>query len=468
MMRSMLRTGVAVILLMLPVLALATVTFERRWHWDREDVGRSVAPTADGGYLVSGQTWAGSSQYGIVLVRTDSFGDTTSIRHVPGASNGSGYLCHLLGGDFVAAGIRNGAYVFARGLDASGDSAWSYVPSLRGRVFALTATSDGGCLIAGRDSMLDMGLIKLDSAGHEEWNRGYDDPRVQGSTAYDVAETRDSGFILCGDATDYMGSYVRLVRADSQGETLWTRLYSDPVGPSLQAICETPDRGFLAVGSEFDTLPGHSRNVVYLVRTDSTGATVWTRDIAPADTTVGSEARALCTTRDSGYVIAGTIDWGDSARAWLVKLDANADTVWTSVLPGTGRERAVDVHQTADGGYVAAGTSDPPNDSIVLFKADSLGHVEVGMAEERLTPCERIALSVEPNPASGVTSIKCTLPMNTEANLRVCDVTGRQVHSSLGIRHSEFRLDLRSMPAGVYLLRLESGSGSATRKLVIE
>lgn len=464
MMRTTRLAGTALLLLSLPALALATVTFERRWHWYNEDVGRSVALTADGGYLVSGQTWAGSSQYGIVLARTDSFGDTTSVQHLSDVNNGSGYLCRLLGGDFVAAGLRNGGRVFARGFDASGDSIWSYDQSLRGLVYALLATGDGGCLIAGRDSMLDMGLIKLDSAGHEEWNRGYDDPRVQGSAAYDVAETRDSGFILCGDAVDYMGSYVRLVRTDSQGETLWTRLYSGPVGPSLQAVCETPDRGFLAVGSEFDTL--QAQNAVYLMRTDSNGAVIWTRNISPPG--AGTEALALRETCDSGYVIAGTIDWGDSARAWLVKLDANADTIWTSVLPGNGREQANDIWQTADGGYVLAGTSDPPNDSMVLFKTDSLGYVPLGIAVGKSTVHERIALSVEPNPASGVAFVHCSLPEESRASLRLYDVTGSQVRSWLGLRTSPFRIDVRSMPAGVYLLRLESGSGSATRKLVIE
>ena len=451
-------------LLALPALALATVTFERRWHWYNEDVGRSVALTPDGGYLVSGQTWAGSSQYGIVLARTDSFGDTTSVQHLSDVNNGSGYLCRLLGGDFVAAGIRNGGHVFARGFDASGDSSWSYDPSLRGLVYTLLATGDGGCLIAGRDLMLDMGLIKLDSTGHEEWNHGYDEPLVQGSTAYGVAETRDSGFILCGDAVDYMGSYVRLVRTDSQGETLWTRLFSDPVGPSLQAVCETPDRGFLAVGSEFDTV--QAQNAVYLMRTDSNGTVVWTRNVSPLG--AGTEAMALRETRDSGYVIAGTIDWGDSARAWLVKLDASADTVWTSVLPGTGREQAEDIRQTADGGYVIAGTSDPPDDSILLVKTDSLGYITTGVAEGIPAVHERIALSVEPNPASGVALVGYSPPRASRASLRLYDVTGSQVHSWLGLRTSAFRIDVRSIPAGVYLLRLESDCGSATRKLVIE
>ena len=464
MMRVTSRVAAALLLLALPGLTLATVTFERRWHWYSEDVGRSVALTADGGYLVGGQTWVDSNQYGIVLARTDSLGDTTSVRQISGASNGSGYVCRLSGGDFVAAGLRNGAYVFARGFNSEGDSVWSYDPSVRGRVYAIIGTSDGGCLIAGRDSMLDMGLIKLDSAGHEEWKHGYDDPRVQGSTAYDVAETHDSGFILCGDVTDYIESYVRLVRTNALGETLWTRLFSGPVGPALRAVCETPDRGFLAVGSEFDTLLSHS--TVYLLRADSSGAITWTHSISLPD--AGTQATALCTTRDGGYMIAGSIDWTDSARVWLVKLDADADTVWTSVVGGRGREQAVDVKQTADGGYVVAGTSDSPNDSILLVKTDSLGLVPYGVAEEKSVFHERMVLSVEPNPASGIALVNYSLPEASGASLRLCDVTGRQVRSWVGLRTSGFRLDLRSMPAGVYLLGLESDRGSATRKLVIE
>ena len=462
--RTRYRNGTALLLLALPALALATVSFERRWHWFREDVGRSVVLTADGGYLVGGQIWVDSNEYRMVLVRTDSLGDTTSVRYVLGASNGSGYLCRLSGGDFVAAGVRSGPRVSARGFDPSGDSIWAYDSPRRSQVYALIATNDGGCVIAGRDSTLDMELTKLDSAGHEEWSHGYDDPRIQGSTAFGVAETRDGGFMLCGDATDYMGSYIRLVRTDSVGDTLWTQLISGPVGPSLRAVREMPDGGFLAVGSEFDTLG--SKSALYLLRTDSTGAILWTRNIPMPG--AGTTGLAMNTTQDGGFVVAGQIDWSDSARAWLVKLDSAADTVWTSVVGGRRREQAVDVWQTPDGGYVLAGTSDPPSDSILLVKTDSLGFAPYGVAEEKSVVHERIALSVAPNPAKGVVRIECCLPMNTPTSLRMYDVAGHRVYSSFVIRTSDFHLDLRSMPAGVYLLRLESDGGSATSKLVIE
>jgi hypothetical protein len=460
-----LRVSGILILLMLPALALATVTFERRWHWYRQNVGHSVALTANGGYLVGGETWVDTTEYGIVMARADSLGDTTSVRHLLYVGHGSGYLCGLKGGDFVAAGADGGSHLFARCYNAAGDSIWSYGPSLRGVVYALIATSDGGCVIAGRDSTLDMGAIRLDSSGNQVWAHGYDEPRVQGSMAYGVSQTRDGGFILCGDATDYMGSYVRLVRTDSAGDTLWTRLLSGPVGPSLRAICEMKDGGFLVAGTEFDTL--QSQTAIYLLCTDSIGLTRWTRSISPAG--AGTAAMAMCPTRDSGYMIAATIDWNDSSRVWLVKLKASADTSWTRALPGRGKDQAADVWQTADGGYLAVGTSDSAGGSVLLAKTDSTGYVAYGITESREEAATRLDLSVVPNPTNGTVKVEWPLPAGSEpATLRVYDSQGRLVHSSFVIRHSPFSLGLRSLPSGVYLLRLESGCGSATRKLVIE
>jgi hypothetical protein len=475
MMRAATRTGGTLMLLALPALALATITFERHWHWFQEDAGRSVELTGDGGYVVGAGTWIGGRDYGATLAWVDSLGDTVTVRHIAGLDNGAGYVCRVEDGGYVVAGTRDTLHVFAQKFGANGDSVWTYFPPHRGLVSAVIGTADGGCLIVGRipDSMYDFGMVKLRADGTEDWVRYYEEPMMFDSFARDAAQTRDSGYILCGDAHDYMGSYVRLVRTGAAGESLWARSYHGSASGSLRAVSEMPDSGFLAVGLELDTAGG--RPVLYMMRTNSAGTLLWTRDIASPG--VSTDAAALCETRDSGYVIAGTIDWGDSARVWLVKLNANADTVWTSVLPGTGREEGVDVRQTKDGGYVIAGTSDSAGGSVLLTKTDSLGRVLSGLAEVEPAVRERIALSVTPNPASGVVRIDCSLPAKASAGLRLYDVTGRLVHSTFGlglsgpcgtVRTSSFRLDLRSMPAGVYLLKLEYSGRTATRKLVVE
>jgi hypothetical protein len=53
-------------------------------------------------------------------------------------------------------------------------------------------------------------------------------------------------------------------------------------------------------------------------------------------------------------------------------------------------------------------------------------------------------------------------------SLRVFDASGRLVLSSpFGIRASSLRLDLRSIPPGVYLVRLD-GTSAQERLLVLE
>jgi len=92
-----------------------------------------------------------------------------------------------------------------------------------------------------------------------------------------------------------------------------------------------------------------------------------------------------------------------------------------------------------------------------------------GVAEDVLTEGHRrIDLSVTPNPTTGIARVSYSAPGAAGGTLRLCDVTGRQVHLSYGLRTSPLRLDLRAIPEGVYLLRLESADSSATRKLVIE
>jgi hypothetical protein len=95
--------------------------------------------------------------------------------------------------------------------------------------------------------------------------------------------------------------------------------------------------------------------------------------------------------------------------------------------------------------------------------------VSVESAGER-----RLALSVAPNPATVTSWIRFTLPVPGRARLRVHDVAGRLVRE-LASEHlpagaHEFRWDGtaangRPVSAGVYLVRLESESGTVLRKL---
>jgi hypothetical protein len=80
----------------------------------------------------------------------------------------------------------------------------------------------------------------------------------------------------------------------------------------------------------------------------------------------------------------------------------------------------------------------------------------------------RSSFSVSPNPCRASGAVQLNLgPLDHSATLRIFDAAGRLLHSTFGIRTSSFRLDLRSMPAGVYVLRLDSDGRFATARLVV-
>jgi len=80
----------------------------------------------------------------------------------------------------------------------------------------------------------------------------------------------------------------------------------------------------------------------------------------------------------------------------------------------------------------------------------------------------RPSFFVSPNPCRASGAVRLNLgPLDHSATLRIFDASGRLLHSTFGIRTSPFRLDLRSIPAGVYVLRLDTGGRFATARLVV-
>jgi len=73
-----------------------------------------------------------------------------------------------------------------------------------------------------------------------------------------------------------------------------------------------------------------------------------------------------------------------------------------------------------------------------------------------------------PNPVSGgFATVRCSQPLAGSATFEVFNASGRLVRSSFIVQRSSFRVDFRSMPAGVYLVRVTSDGASTTQKLVV-
>ncbi len=192
-----------------------------------------------------------------------------------------------------------------------------------------------------------------DPAPLQAWRRlygGSDDDR-----GYDVQETSDKGYIIVGYTSSFGAGLkdVYLIKTDIDGDTLWTKTYGgtgDDIGYSVQ---QTDDLGYIIAGhtNSFGGL-----NEVYIIKTDSDGNVVWTKLCGGAGDDMGF---AIQKTVDLGYIIAGYTDsYGAGLTdVYLIKTDANGDTLWTRTYGGTGLDVGMSVEQTADSGYIIAGST---------------------------------------------------------------------------------------------------------------
>ncbi len=235
----------------------------------------------------------------------------------------------------------------------------------RDQAFAVVPTRDGGYAVAGFTGSFGPGcyspyLIKTDARGDTVWSRCYGGPN--NDYCWSLRETRDGGFILAGaiDSIFQTGPHdVYVIKTNAQGDTLWSRVYGDTshapgkndVGKDVQ---QTLDGGYVVVGSTSSY--GAGLWDVFLIRTNAQGDTLWTRTYGGSGNDYGY---AVFPTRDSGFVIAGTTDsyGAGGGDVYLVKTNARGDTLWTRTYGGGAGEDGNCVQQASDGGYIIAGST---------------------------------------------------------------------------------------------------------------
>jgi len=116
-----------------------------------------------------------------------------------------------------------------------------------------------------------------------------------------------------------------------------------------------------------------------------------------------------------------------------------------------------------------------PDSSMPCYQGSSAGVLEfTGVEESKLLASRDLRVTVSPNPCTRSAVFRLSgsslvpSPKSLASLLRVYTPDGRPVfHSTFDIRNSSFRLDLGSMPAGIYLYRVNAGTATAEGKLVV-
>jgi hypothetical protein len=181
-------------------------------------------------------------------------------------------------------------------------------------------------------------------------------------------QTADGGYIICGRTFSFGNGNgdVYLIKTDENGDTLWTKVYGDIDTDEANSVQQTNDGGYILVGC---TSPcGSCDHKSYLIKTDANGDTIWTKTY---ESNNFKEIKSIKQTTDGGYIMVG-LDCS------LVKSDSNGTILWAKTYGGTGDDRANSIQRTTDGGFIITGTTNSfgaGNYDFNLIKTDSAGNL---------------------------------------------------------------------------------------------
>lgn len=193
---------------------------------------------------------------------------------------------------------------------------------------------------------------------------------------YSVAQMYDTGYAVVGSSSSFGAGNtdVYLLKTDKYGMAVGQKTFGGINIDQGFSISTTTDSGLVMAG--YTNSYGHGGYDMYVIKTNKNCDSTWTKTIGGTN---WDFAYSIQQTADTGFIVAGsTFSFGHGNEdMYLVKLNKNGDTVWTKTYGGIYDDQARSVKQTSDGGYILTGMSksfgDAANGDIWTVKTDSNG-----------------------------------------------------------------------------------------------
>jgi uncharacterized delta-60 repeat protein len=172
-----------------------------------------------------------------------------------------------------------------------------------------------------------------------------------------VNGTSSGGMIVAGYTTSF-GAGNRdfwVLKLDSQGSPLWQKTFGGPRDDYARSIQQTSDGGFIVAGVTKSF--GAGDYDAWVLKLRSNGSKQWQKTYGGKR---GDYAHAVRQTADGGYIIAGsTGSFGHGGMDfWLLKLNSAGGIQWEKAYGGPKDESAFAVDILPEGDFYVAGRSE--------------------------------------------------------------------------------------------------------------
>lgn len=385
------------------------VDWAKNFGGNSSDVGLSIIPTSDGGYIAFGQTnsnngdfplGAGLADFG--ALKLNGAGQAQWSRKYGGNHVDNGFYIHPTSdGGYILCGSTqssNGDFPVNKGnfdfgvvkIDANGTKQWSntYGGSGEDNPFCVKQTADGGYIVCGLSNSTngdfsqnnggayDYALVRLDGNGNLIWAKNF------GGSGDDQAKfvevTSDGSFIICGYSNSSNGDFNQnngnydygVIKVADSGTKQWAINYGGSLTDKGACIRQTNDGGYIMLGEAFSSNGAFSQNNggfdYGVIKIASTGAIEWAKNYGGTSSDLGSYINF---TNDGNYVLVGTSisangdflqnnglqDYG------VLKISTTGTKIWSRNYGGTNTDIPISIFPTADGGFIINGYSESSN-----------------------------------------------------------------------------------------------------------
>jgi hypothetical protein len=342
----------------------AATSWERVIGGAGDDIGRAVAVTRDGGFIVAGSTASkGAGNADLWLARLDAAGAVVWDKTHGGDQDDEAQAIEALddgyivaGGTVAASGKSRTAWLLR--LDGIGTRLWDDMAGVSDGYRAVRRLANGGFVLAG--TVLDQDkrhawVVAVDAKGQNA--KPFVHQKGQ-SSASDVQPVGEE-FVAVGtlDSTGKGRPGLYVVKLDARMKPVWERTFRGRDDDAYAHVLPLADGGFLVAGTtERTDRAGAAAGSGRITRLDGAGNKLWDRLIGRGKTETIS---AVAAAGSDGYVLAGSIvaRGGASEDGWLVKIDADGKILWERHFGGNGADRINDLKALPDGGFIAVGTT---------------------------------------------------------------------------------------------------------------
>ena len=466
----------------------AQITFEKAYDNDLDLRTFAVLQTSDGHYVLAGTIATTGSDLDVHLIKTDDHGDTVWTRTYRGYSTQfptgieemvdhtylvSGWTSTQIGPS------RYSAYLMK--IDAGGDTLWTRTIGPADdseQIFQIRPTGDGGYLLCGYSDEMSHNdyfyLLKVNANGDSLWRVIYNPMPGDQAQARNVLATGDGDFVVAGNVDQDGTKIAHLVKLDSSGQVRWAQTWNLGGNTLLYDVKQTPDGGYILGG--YTDATGAGGMDLLLIKTDSGGDSMWTRTYGGPSNEFGY---CVETVGSTGYVISGTTGsfGAGSNDFYLVRTNTTGDTLWTRTFGGRSQDWLQDMRLAADGGFILTGYSYSfgYGENSYLVKTNGEGKV-TGVEHIQVTTLGTFRLEQNyPNPFNPVTTIRYQLPVSSAVDLSVYNLLGQKIATLVDKKQKagshQVQWNANKYASGIYIYQLKAKNQIQnemfTRKLIL-